>query len=923
MKEVFDQMEAEVDQHVVDKKCDEIERKNLLIENENLIVECLSKDVFYTLKRAKTIEKTTLLDEIENLKAQLKGKMKCVTMPAEKPKVLAPGMYAIDVEPIPPRNRNNRKVRLDYLKHLKESVATLREIVEEARFEKPLDSSFVSACSYTNHYQELLEYKITKTNEPVIPSTGVKCTTSASGSKPRTNAKKDRTLPAKSAMKKVEDHPRNNKSSVKQKNRFVKKPHVNMVWRVKQVKQVWQPTGKLFATVGHRWKPTGRKFTLGAQCPLTRFTISKVVPVIQPENVSTSTIMITERLSNTSQKPLTMYQRKNKKKKAISTDIPIIALTQSIDESVKLTVVQLVLWYLDSGCSKHMTGDRSRLKNFVKKFIRTVRFENDHFGAIMGYGDYVIGDSVISRTHTRHRRLNHLNFKTINDLARKDLVRGLPRLKFEKDHLCSACQLGKSRKYSHKPKTKNTNLEVLNTLHMDLCGPIRVQTINVKKYFLVIIDDYSRFTWVKFLRSKDETSEFIIKFLKQIQVSLNKTIRYIRTDNGIEFFNQVLTEYYESVGIFHQKLVLRTPQQNGVVEIRNHTLVEAARIMLIFSKASMFLWAATVATACYTQNRSLIHTHHNNTLYELMHDKKPKLKFLHVFGALCYPTNDSADLGKLRPTTDIEIFVAYAPNRKGSKPILLMPGQISSGPVPDHVPAALYVPPTNKDLDILFQPMFDEYFEPLGVERPVPLALAIQVLVVSAGTPSSTTIDQDEPSTSYSPSSFVVLPPISHQGVADNPFSQTDIDPFINVFAPEPSSDKSSSGDVSFAESTQVVHPHNHLEKWSKDHPLDNVIGHLSRSTAMVEACWFEAMQDEIHEFDRLQVWELVTKPDCVMIIALKWIYKVKLDEYGDILKNKVRLVTKGYRQEEGIDFEESFAPVARIEAIRTSMPMP
>ncbi|GJU38043.1 retrovirus-related pol polyprotein from transposon TNT 1-94 [Tanacetum coccineum] len=264
---------------------------------------------------------------------------------------------------------------------------------------------------------------------------------------------------------------------------------------------------------------------------------------------------------------------------------------------------------------------------------QTVRFGNDHFGAIMGYGDYVISDSVISRVYyveglgynlfsvgqfcdsdlevafrkhscyvcdtdgvellkgshgsnlytisvedmmksslicllskaskhklwLWHQRLNHLNFGTINDLARKDLVRGLPRLKFEKDHLCSACQLRKSKKHTHTPKPENTNLEVLNTLHMDLCGPMRVQTINGKKYILVIVDDYSRFMWVKFLRSKDETPMVVIKFLKQIQVSLNKTIRFIRTDNGTEFVNKTLYDYYESVGIFHQKIVPRTP----------------------------------------------------------------------------------------------------------------------------------------------------------------------------------------------------------------------------------------------------------------------------------------------------------------------------------------------------------------------------
>nr|GFC40882.1 hypothetical protein [Tanacetum cinerariifolium] len=269
----------------------------------------------------------------------------------------------------------------------------------------------------------------------------------------------------------------------------------------------------------------------------------------------------------------------------------------------------------------------------MKKFIRTVRFENDHFGAIMGYGDYVVGERVIfrvyyveglghnlfsvrqfcdfdlevaSRKHLCyvqdtdasknkswlwHRRLNHLNFGTINDLARKDLVRGLPRLKFKKDHLCSACQLGKSKKHTHKPKAENTNLKVLNTLHVDLCGPMRVQTINGKKYILVIVDDYSRFTWVKFLRSKNETPDVVIKFITQIQGGLNKIVRYVRTDSETEFVNHTMTEYYERIDIFHQKTVPRIPQQNGVVERRNRTLVEAARTMLIFSKALMFLWA--------------------------------------------------------------------------------------------------------------------------------------------------------------------------------------------------------------------------------------------------------------------------------------------------------------------------------------------
>ncbi|GJV97005.1 putative ribonuclease H-like domain-containing protein [Tanacetum coccineum] len=666
-----------------------------------------------------------------------------------------------------------------------------------------------------------------------------------------------------------------------------------------------------------------------------------------------------------------------------------------------MQVVQVLLWYMDSGCSKHMTGNRSKLNNFVEKFIGSVRFGNDHLGAIMGYEDYVISDNVISRVyyveglghnlffvgqfcdsdlevafrkHTCfvrdikgtyilkgsrstnlymisidemmksspicllskaskskswlwHRRLNHLNFGTINDIARKDLVRGQPRLKFEKDHLCSACQLGKSKKFSHRPKSENTNMEVLHTLHMDLCGPMRVQSIKGKKYILVIVDDYLRFTWVKFLRLKDETLEFVIKFLKQIHLGLNKTVRFIRTDNGTEFVNQVMSEYYEGVGIFHQKSVPRTPQQNGVVERRNRTLVEAARTMMIFSKAPMFLWAEAVATACYTQNRSLIHTRHNKTPYELVHEKKPDLIFFRVFGALCYPTNDSEDLGKFQAKADIGIFVGYAPSRKGYRiynkrtrrlmetihvtfdemhqsmapvrmssgpePFIMTPGQLKSG-----------LAPTDKELEMLFQPMFDEHLEQSRVNEPVPSATEINAQVVPPGTSLSTTIAQDAPSTSASSSTSDIHHPVQHQEIAeeptheDTPINHDVLHPSHNLVTGDPGSAQSSSGNVNSAEPNQVNYPPDHLRRWTKDHPLDNIVGNPSRPVstrkqlasdalwccfhtelskvepknfkmAVIEDCWFQAMQDEIHEFINLNT------------------------------KNKARLVAKGYRQEE------------------------
>nr|GEW24182.1 retrovirus-related Pol polyprotein from transposon TNT 1-94 [Tanacetum cinerariifolium] len=624
------------------------------------------------------------------------------------------------------------------------------------------------------------------------------------------------------------------------------------------------------------------------------------------------------------------------------------ATLKEIVERVTL-VVQIFLWYLDFGCSKHMIGDHSQLINFVQKFLSAVKFRNDHVAKIMGYGDYQIGNVTISwvyyveglwhnlfsvgqfcdsdlevafRQHTCfihnldgvdlltgsrgnnlytlslqdmmasspiyllsnasktkswiwHRRLSHLNFGAITYLARQGLVRGLSKLKF-KDHLCSACAMGKSTKKIHKPKSEDTNQEKLYLLHMDLCGPMRVESVNGKKYIIVIIDDYSQFTWVKFLRSKDETPDFIIKFLKMIQVKLKVPVHRIRIDNGTEFVNQTLRDYYEEVGISHETSVARSPQQNGVVERRNHTLIEAARTILIYAQALLFLWAEAVATICFTQNRSIIHLRHGKTPYELLHSKLTDLSFLHVFGALCYPINDSANLGKLQPKADIGIFIGYVPTKKAfriynrrTRRIMetihvdfdeltaMASKQSSSGPALNELTPGTITP---------------EVIAPIAeVIPPVHADLT--------GSPSSTTVDQDAPSLSKSHTTTEIQSSIIPQDVGDDNLDM------------------------------EVAHIRN-----------DSLFGVPIPETykeALTRSCWIEAMQEELNEFECLEVWELVPHPDKVMVITLKWIYKVKLDELGGILNNKARLVARGYRQEEGIDFEESFAPVARLESIQ------
>nr|GEU41838.1 hypothetical protein [Tanacetum cinerariifolium] len=361
-------------------------------------------------------------------------------------------------------------------------------------------------------------------------------------------------------------------------------------------------------------------------------------------------------------------------------------------KSVKKPVVKIVLWYLDSRCSKHMTGDRSQPINFVQKFLGTVKFGNDHVARIMGYDDYKIG----------------------------------------------------------------VLLEVFLSSNLKRTTSVR------------------HVLWAK----------------------------------------------------------------NDVIERRNRTLIEADHIMLIYAKALLFLWVEAMATACYTQNRSIIRLLHGKTPYELLHNKLPNLSFLHVFGALCYLTNDSENLLKLQPKADIGIFIDYAPTKKAFRIYnrrtrrIVETIHVDFDELTDSS-STPYVPPLRNDWDLMFQLMFDELLNPSPSVDPQ----APEVIALIAD----------------------VIPPIK----LNQPVRLLQL---------------------------QLIKMHPHQ---------------------------IEAMQEELNEFECLNVWELVPRPDKVVVITLKWIYKVKLDELGGIIKNKARLVARGYCQEEGIDFEESFAPVARLETIR------
>ncbi|KAM6587307.1 hypothetical protein CsatA_009912 [Cannabis sativa] len=460
-------------------------------------------------------------------------------------------------------------------------------------------------------------------------------------------------------------------------------------------------------------------------------------------------------------------------------------------EELESTRKSQSLWFLDSGCSKHMTGDPSRFSSFKSKESGFVTFGDNSKGKILGIGDigniyspciknvllvdnlkhnllsisqlcdigfrvvfesskcsienvstneviflgvrkdnvYVIDvDSFDSKNKCLtvmndnswlwHRRLGHASMDSISKLVRKDLVIGLPSIPFVKDKLCDACQFGKQIKTSFHSKKEISTTRPLQLLHIDLFGPSRIASLGGKYYAFVIVDDFSRFTWVIFLTLKSDVLENFVKFCKNVQNEKGYSITSVRSDHGGEFDNDALELFCDDHGFNHNFSAPRTPQQNGVVERKNRTIQEMARSMLNEISLPKYFWAEAVNTSCYILNRVFIRPNMNKTPYELWKGRKPNIGYFKVFGC-----------------------------------------------------------------------KFDEF--------------------------------------------------------------------------------------------------------------------------------WLLAMQEEINQFIRNNVWELVPRPSHQSVIGTKWVYRNKVDEHGVIVRNKARLVAQCYNQEEGIDYEETFAPVARLESIR------
>ncbi|KAL8087865.1 hypothetical protein AgCh_037851 [Apium graveolens] len=420
-------------------------------------------------------------------------------------------------------------------------------------------------------------------------------------------------------------------------------------------------------------------------------------------------------------------------------------------------------------------------------------------------------------------------------LGEKGVMRDMTNLKFAQNEVCEACQKGKMKKSSHKGKTVNSISAHLQLIHMDLFGPVNVLSISRKKYALVMVDDYSR--------------------------------------------NVTLTEFCKDKGIVQEFSAARSPHQNGVVERKNRTLVEAARTMLQDAKLPTSFWEEAVNTACYTQNRYLINKNLGKSPYSILSKRKPTVKHLQVFGNKFYVLKDNSEyVGKFDSKVFEAIFLGYSLERTAYKVYVLeqkkIMGSIDMTFDDDKCP----------DLECLDENEAETLnFENLNIDCDSEDEAEV-----------NTSNIMDEESTEQ----------VNYENERS---SQT------------PEFDSTNSGGEigeSFAshandeEDTENSSQQTHTWKWGRSHTGERIIGDPNAGVRTRSAT-------ELNQFERNKVWKLVPAPKNRSVIGTKWVFRNKMDENGIVTRNKARLVAKGYSQEEGIDYDETFAPVARLEAIR------
>ncbi|GJS83018.1 putative ribonuclease H-like domain-containing protein [Tanacetum coccineum] len=563
--------------------------------------------------------------------------------------------------------------------------------------------------------------------------------------------------------------------------------------------------------------------------------------------------------------------------------------------------------YVDSGCSRHMTGNMSYLSDFKEFDGGYVTFGGgepkegkllvkEHLKLSINMKNIVpkesltclVANAILDESMLWHMRLGHINFKTINKLVKENLVRGLPTKRFENDQTCVACLKGKQHRA---------------------------------------------------FSTKDETSGILKSFITEVENLVDKKVKIIRCDNGTKFKNRVMSEFCEKKGIKKEFSVAKTPQQNGVAERRNRTLIKAASYMLADSMLPTTFWAKAVNTACYVQNRVLVVKPHNKTPYELFRGRTPALSFIIPFGFHVTILNTLDYLGKFDGKFDEGFFVGYSMNSKAfrvynirtrkleenlhirfleDKPIIAGDGPKWLFDIDVLTKSMNYVPviagtnsnnlvgteesigaghsnkETGSSQDYIFMPLwkdgslFDYSLKNANNDEPQPSSDA--GMKDDEGVNNESGIDDQE----------------RLKNITTAPLKAT----HANFFGDETKVDMSNITTIYPVPSTPNTRIH-------KDHSLDHVIGDVQfvvrtrrydkdyNGNKGLLSRWIEAMQEELLQFKLQQVWTLVDLPHGKRAVGTKWVYRNKKDERGIVIRNKARLVAQGYTQEEGIVYDE------------------
>ncbi|WVZ75084.1 LOW QUALITY PROTEIN: hypothetical protein U9M48_023175, partial [Paspalum notatum var. saurae] len=506
-----------------------------------------------------------------------------------------------------------------------------------------------------------------------------------------------------------------------------------------------------------------------------------------------------------------------------------------------------------------------------------------------------------------HRRLAHVGMSILKKVMKKDLVRGLNDITFEKDKLCSACQAGKQVANTHPGKTFMSTSRPIELLHMDLFGPTTYTSIGGNNYGFVIVDDFSRYTWVYFLEDKTEVAHVFSKFAKRAQNEFNTSIVKIRCDNGKEFDNTSIEEYCDEVGIKHEFSAIYTPQQNGVVERKNRTLITLARSMLDEYGTSEKFWAEAINTACYASNRLYPHRLLDKTPYELLNGRKPNISYFRVFECKCYIYKKRQHLGKFQRRCDICFLLGYSSKSKAYRVFNNATGMVEE----------------------TYDVEFDESNGSQGAHVDVvdideePLVEAMKNMPIGD---IKSKEDEDEVQTIDQPSSSMA---------PQNGSEQDKILPNEDVHVPQEQIDEQVQ-DVGTPVQAPQVAPQRRSQLTS-GHPKELIIGSPTRgvttrsrnNAAFVQAYsfvssiepttidqalsdpdWVNAMHEELNNFTRNEVWTLEAKPKDARVIGTKWVFRNKqhCEKQGKACGKMIF---------SRIDFGETFAPVARLEAIR------